>query len=81
MGFLVSNCVLEKSTFTEVLKLEFGCNRFDKMTEYNLQTRMRSKKKSRDKVIKWLKNFNNHRVYPLKVLALYHVRKYVESLE
>ena len=39
-------------TFTQTIKLIFGCNRFGKRTVYNLQTRIHFLKKTRDLVDK-----------------------------
>ena len=38
--FLLSNFLIEMSTFTSAMKLSFGRNRFGKRTMYNLQTKI-----------------------------------------
>ena len=58
--------LLEMSASTHAIKLKFGHNEFGKRTVYNLQTRIRFSKKSRDQVHKnSLNDYIYQRVTPV----------------
>ena len=57
MEILVSNSLLEISTFTQAMKLRFRRKKFRKMTMYNLQVSIRFWKSHVNKLMEPLPNF------------------------